>query len=369
MDSDTNDIVSGLNDVLTKDGQNIPTQDLPMGGFRHTDVGNAQTRTEYATAAQLQDGALAWGGVSTGSPNAQVIVFNPTIPALVDGQEFGFRAGFTNTGATTLQVSGLPASSLVYNGAALNGGELAAGENYYIAYNATATRFELGRSSGAIPSDLLSGPYPGITQTGVPVGTVTLLTSGTGATYTTPAGCRQLQIYGKGGGGGGGGSGTSGSTPGGTGGVTTFNSVNANGGASGGGSGANGTGGLGGTGGTGTATYRRPGAPGGGSMSLTQGLPGGSGGGSGGGVGTTTTGLNGAANSGGGGSGATAAAGGSVTGGGGGGSGEEFFLIINTPASTYTYTVGAGGTAGGAGTSGSNGAAGGSGVIWVMEFY
>jgi len=162
MDSDTNDIVSGLNDVLTKDGQNIPTQDLPMGGFRHTDVGNAQSRTEYATAAQLQDGALAWGGVSTGSPNAQVIVFNPTIPALVDGQEFGFRAGFTNTGATTLQVSGLPASSLVYNGAALNGGELAAGENYYIAYNATATRFELGRSSGVIPSDLLPTPAFGM---------------------------------------------------------------------------------------------------------------------------------------------------------------------------------------------------------------
>ena len=55
--------------------------------------------------------------------------------------------------------------------------------------------------------------------------------------------------------------------------------------------------------------------------------------------------------------------------GGGAGAGEYVELIINNPAATYTYTIGAGGTAGTAGSSGGAGNAGGTGVIIVDEFY
>jgi hypothetical protein len=54
---------------------------------------------------------------------------------------------------------------------------------------------------------------------------------------------------------------------------------------------------------------------------------------------------------------------------GGGGQGEYCEIIINAPAATYLYTIGAGGTVGAAGTSGFAGGLGGSGYIEVDEYY
>lgn len=53
----------------------------------------------------------------------------------------------------------------------------------------------------------------------------------------------------------------------------------------------------------------------------------------------------------------------------GGGSGSYIEVIINNPAATYAYTVGAGGAAGAAGASGNAGGAGGSGIIIIEEYY
>jgi len=211
--------------------------------------------------------------------------------------------------------------------------------------------------------------------------------SGSSATYTTPASCRQIVVRAKGGGAGALGSSSDGTgTNGGTGGVTTFNSVSA----AGGNAGTLANGGVsstGGSGGAGTASVRIAGAAGYPRfvdyVSATNvAYMGGGGGGAGGAtprnaaVFGTGTGQAGTANTGGGGS---AGSGASVAiasaspwslyVGFGGGEGEYFELIINSPAATYTYTVGAGGTAGAAGTSGYAGGAGGSGYIIVDEYY
>lgn len=186
---------------------------------------------------------------------------------------------------------------------------------------------------------------------------VQVLTSGSSATYTTPANCTAILVKAVGGGGGGGSTGSAG-----TGGTTTFNSVNAVGGGAADVTGATQTGGIGGTGGTGTATYRFAGARGGAGGSNLSGVGGGSF--MGPGAGSTEGGTGGRAapaNSGGGGSGVNAA-----SGGGGGGGGETFYLYIASPSATYTYTIGAGGTAG---SGGAGGGAGGSGRIEVYEFY
>lgn len=193
-----------------------------------------------------------------------------------------------------------------------------------------------------------------------------VLTSGTGATYTTPTGARQLRIRFVGGGGGGGGAAAG---TGGTGGTTTFNSVTA----IGGGGGSNytpamgGTGGTGGTGGSAPTTIRRQGDHGASPATGMTGTGASSSFGPGGkGVtlnGSNNTGAAAAANTGGGGSGGTNS---SNQAGAGGGSGEEVDMVIDNPAATYTYTVGAGGTAGADTT---NGGAGGSGVIVVEEIY
>lgn len=206
------------------------------------------------------------------------------------------------------------------------------------------------------------------------VPTTQTLTSGTGATYTTPAGALWLEVYIVGGGGGGAGTDTVATVVAGADGTaSTFNSVNANPG-----KGApalfNATGALGGTAGTGTATRRMPGSPGGsGVSSATFGYVSGKGGDSnfafGGGpsmANGTVVGIAGKANTGGGGSGASNNGGANNNNAPGGGGGETAYLIINAPAATYTYTVGPGG-AGGVSTT--NGGAGGSGVIFVIEHY
>jgi hypothetical protein len=186
--------------------------------------------------------------------------------------------------------------------------------------------------------------------TALPAMTVQYLTSGTSATYTTPANCRAIKVKMIGGGGGGGGTGAT------AGGTTTFNSINANGG----GAGAAG----GGSGGTGSASLRLAGGDGNGGYAVTNGLSssggvgpfGGAGRGSNDALGGATT--AGKAN--------TGAGGGGSRDNSGGGAGEYVEIFISSPSATYTYTVGAGGTAG---TGAFNGGNGGSGLIIVEEYY
>lgn len=205
-----------------------------------------------------------------------------------------------------------------------------------------------------------------------------VLLSGSGATYTTPAGVRQLRVLIAGGGGGGSGSGGTGVTFGSNGSDSSFNSIVAAGGKA---TAVNTIGGSGGTGGSGTASFRLPGLNGQSATALTvsntnEAAFGGNGGGPGAGLADTAGGAGGsaAANSGAGG------AGGGISSvafatiltyrfGGGGGQGEQVQYIINSPAASYTYTVGAGGAGGSAGTNGAAGGSGGSGYIIVDEIY
>jgi hypothetical protein len=93
-----------------------------------------------------------------------------------------------------------------------------------------------------------------------PATTFQYLTSGSGATYTTPANCRAIHVEMIGGGGGGGAVTT---TSGSAGSDTIFNSIHAKGGSGGHFGTANaGKGGAGGTGGTGSANFRAAGGDG-----------------------------------------------------------------------------------------------------------
>lgn len=200
------------------------------------------------------------------------------------------------------------------------------------------------------------------------------------ANYITPAGCRQLRIRMIGGGGGGAGTGTSGNTTGPGGQATAFSTSTAAGGTGGSNNVQGGQGGTGGSGGVGPASFRLAGEPGGNAVTAIIGAAlaqpgGGQGGGQGGG--TPVSGSNGAAavaGTGAGGAGA-GAAGQTFTDlanwqtAGGGGQGEYLELIINQPAATYAYSVGAGGAGGNPGTSGFTGGAGGGGYIIVDEYY
>ena len=229
----------------------------------------------------------------------------------------------------------------------------------------SATNTAIGAGTGT--SLVLSGAATALTFNGstLAVSTQQVLTTGTAATYTTPANVRQLKIR-MVGGGGGGSAGSGGGGVGGTGGTTTFNSINAAGG-TGGQWPSTGPNTLSGTG-TGTANFRSKGAAG--IMTFADaGAPGTNGASSllgPGGTGSYTTAGNAAPNNSGGGGG-----GGHSTGsyqGSGGGAGEYVELVINSPSATYTYTIGTSGAAAAAGAQFAGGA-GGTGIIIVDEYY
>ena len=200
--------------------------------------------------------------------------------------------------------------------------------------------------------------------------TIQRFTSGSGATYTTPAAATVLIVTECGGGGGGGGIGGTTGPAGGTGGTTTFNSVTAIGGTGGNGTTGTtgGTKGGGGQGGTGTTVARYTGGDGTDGANVVAALAQSQGGMGGisylGGWQATATSANGA-----GAPGFTSTAV-TLAGSGGGGAGECAVIRISSPSATYTYTVGGGGAGGiGTGTSAQTGPAGNGGSVQVQEYY
>jgi len=79
------DMATALTGSVASDGQTTPSANLPMGGFAHTNVGNATVRNMYTSAGQVQDGKLNWVAAG-GTADAITATYSPAITALVDGQ-------------------------------------------------------------------------------------------------------------------------------------------------------------------------------------------------------------------------------------------------------------------------------------------
>ncbi len=240
--------------------------------------------------------------------------------------------------------------------------------------------------TGDIVFDTISSGFFGYSGTtwlsfgGVPATytqpTVQKFTSGSG-TYTLPSAPAPLYIKVKMVGGGGGGGGGNNITTGTAGGTSTFGTsfLSANGGAGAATPSISSTGGLGGTvSSSGVAlavVFLQGGSGGAGAAGILQGM-GGTGGvsffGGAASGGTAGSGGNAIANSGSGGGGGSVTAGG-LNSGNGGGAGGYVEAIIQSPASTYSFAVGAGGAGAAGGTNGNSGGGGGSGVIIVEEYY
>lgn len=139
-DTQDNDFRNGINETINKAGQNTPTANLPMGGFKHTGVANAAASSEYAAYGQVQAGvnvqstALDWTatqysndataakfvlqksrGATTGS---NVIVNNSDY---IGSLEFRGNNGttFSTAAQIIVQVDGAPGASADMPGAIL----------------------------------------------------------------------------------------------------------------------------------------------------------------------------------------------------------------------------------------------------------
>lgn len=167
------DIADALTASLAKNGQTVPTANLPMGGYRHTGVDDAAARTDYARADQVQDGTLVYltspAGTNTITATAPL-----SLAAYAAGQTFRFIPANTNTGATTLNINSIGAKNIFRNGAALLGGEIVASAPVEVFYD--GTQFQL-TGNAAVP-----GWIPIETQTAATSVSLSFVT-GIDATY------------------------------------------------------------------------------------------------------------------------------------------------------------------------------------------
>src|SRR5215475_3635100 len=331
--------------VASQNGNADPSINWQEGQPR--DTVNDSARSMMAAIAKW--GALNNASITTtGSANAQAFLSGILFTAYPSGLRAMLKAGFTNTGAATLNMDSIGAVSVVNRlGNALTGGEIVAGSPIDLLYDGTHWI-------------LLTAVSAAVSQPPVlPPGGAELTGSGT---YTTPTGTLYLvvELWGAGGGGSGGGGSTVAGTNGGN---TTFGPM-----LGGGGDGASPTTiGFGGTSSGGDVNQ-----PGGQGESGTLGQKGGTGGysylgaaGGWGGVAGSIDGQNGIAGSGGGG-GYVVAPSPPVSGGGGGGYCKS---TINNPAATYAYSVGVAGTGGTGALSNGAGGNGGTGKLRVQAFF
>lgn len=145
FDAEMDGMATGLSTCITKNGQTTITANLPMSTYKHTGVGNASARTEYAAYGQLQDGLVNWVAAG-GAADAITATYSPSVTSLSDGQLFFVRAGAANATTTpTFSPNGLTARTIVKNGgSALAANDIfGAGHELVLRYNSANTRYEL----------------------------------------------------------------------------------------------------------------------------------------------------------------------------------------------------------------------------------
>ena len=78
----------------------------------------------------------------------QTLTLAPAATAYATGMAVKFLAGFTNTAACTMNINAIGAKNMFFNGAALTGGEIVAGEMYEISYDGTQFHLLSPRDGG-----------------------------------------------------------------------------------------------------------------------------------------------------------------------------------------------------------------------------
>ena len=100
-DTQDTDFQNGINNCLTKDGQNTPTNNLPMGGYKHTGIANASANDQYAAWGQLRNGAPVF--LDTTNNRLGIGTSAPTSSASISGTN---NLGSNNIAGAHLGVTG-----------------------------------------------------------------------------------------------------------------------------------------------------------------------------------------------------------------------------------------------------------------------
>lgn len=119
---------TGLENCVTRDGQNEPTVDLPMGGFKHTDVDEADALDQYLRASQAVYNKIIYCGTSSGAANTYTVTANIPPTANTAGMEFMFKSHQLNTASSTFNIGALSLTMKRSDGSTnLSGSEIPSG--------------------------------------------------------------------------------------------------------------------------------------------------------------------------------------------------------------------------------------------------
>ena len=146
IDAEFNAIATAI--ATKPDTTTTPSANLPMGGFKHTNVAVASATTDYLRADQEQNSSLQYltsvSGTNTITASASIAP-----AAYAAGQTFRFTSAGANTGAVTLNVNGLGVKSITKNGAtALAAGDIPASAVVTVTYD--GARFQLSSIASAV---------------------------------------------------------------------------------------------------------------------------------------------------------------------------------------------------------------------------
>lgn len=159
MQGQDQDMADALTASIAKDGQTTPTANLPMGGFKHTGVAVASSRTDYLRASQAQDNDLVTYTAS--GTDTYSITPAPAVTSYTTGQAWMVLFTNANTGAATLNVSGLGAKDICKaTSSAVVSGDITAGMMAKCVYD--GTRFQIQRVGAQITT---LGLTAGVAQT------------------------------------------------------------------------------------------------------------------------------------------------------------------------------------------------------------
>lgn len=165
----TSDLATGLSTAITKDGQTTVTANIPMSGFKITNLGAATVGTDAVRYSQIQsntDKLVTVSGTDTLTGSV-----TPALTAYAAGNLFSFVVANTNTTAVTINIDGVGSKSITRTGStALVAGDMVAGQVALIEYD--GTRFQL-LNGNSFTNLLVSGTlnYGGVTLTNAVTGT------------------------------------------------------------------------------------------------------------------------------------------------------------------------------------------------------
>ena len=139
VNSEMDQIATALTDSIAKDGQTTPTANLPMGGYKHTNVAAATDQTHYARVDQVQKGTLTYLTSVGGTADAITATAALGATALTAGMRFSFVPGSDNATTTpTININAIGDKTIKRDaGAALLAGDIVNSRPAEVLYDGT----------------------------------------------------------------------------------------------------------------------------------------------------------------------------------------------------------------------------------------